>query len=241
MVTYRKIRLYYDQWNDRLLDARGQEVRSIDVTRNDVYQLELQVFSGGQFRVDDEGIINPAVAVDLTEYTSIVFALKTQAQFISDGDFTLAMAGFDTNNPNHNPSAGCVCMLALFTLASQDYYGEIELRTVSGMRWTIMSKPTLFMCHRSVILGTEPTMPSGVNSAISGNVSIEDDELSVTVLRAGMTTNGQVILGFLAPTGSPTEPTYWLSYDVGSFTIHVTSAPGVGNKYNFQWTLVRVA
>lgn len=241
MANYKKLRLYYDRWNDRLLDAKGLPVKRLDVTRNDIYQVELQVFDGGQFAVNSVGLIGSGVAVDLTEYTNIVLGLKTAAQYTGDGSFTLAMSGYDLNNTVHSLVNGRAAMLALFSSAPADYYTELELRTTAGNPFSAMSKPTVATVHRDVVVGTETNMPAGVTATVSGNASISDAATSVAVSVAGMTATGQVILGFLAPTGSPTEPTYWASYASGAFTIHSNVAPGTGNAYNFRWTLVRLA
>lgn len=241
MANYKKLRLYYDRWNDKLLDARGLPVKRLDVTRNDIYQVELQVFDGGQFAVDSVGLVGSGIAVDLSEYTNIVLGLKTAAQYTGDGAFTLAMSGYDLNNAVHSPLNGRAALLALFSAAPADYYTELELRTTAGNPFSAMSKPTVATVHRDVVIGTETNMPAGVTATVSGNASISDAATSVAVSVAGMTATGQVILGFLAPTGSPTEPTYWASYAAGAFTIHSNVAPGTGNAYNFRWTLVRLA
>ena len=241
MANYKKLRLYYDRWNDKLLDARGLPVKRLDVTRNDIYQVELQVFDGGQFAVDSSGLIASTIAVDLTEYTNIVLGLKTQALYNADGAFSLAMAGFDLTNPVHSLVGGRAAMLALFSASPADYYTELELRTTAGNPFSAMSKPTIATVHRDVVIGTETNMPAGVTAVVSGNTSIADAATSVTVSVAGIMATGQVILGFLAPTGSPTEPTYYASYATGSFTIHTSVAPGTGNAYNFRWTLVRLS
>jgi hypothetical protein len=242
MANYKKLRVYLDRWNNRLLDAKGLPIKRIEVVRNDVYQVELQVFDGGQFIVDSSGYIPSSIAVDLTDYTNIVLGLKTLADFTSDRDFTLAMAGFDLTNPVHDLSVGRAAMLALFSLSPSDYYTELELRTTSGNPFTAMCRPTLSTVHRDVIIGSETSMPSGVTAVIDGNSSIENDAVNTGAISvAGMTSTGQVILGFLEPTGTPTEPTYWTTYTNGSFTIHTSVAPGAGNAYNFRWTLVRLA
>jgi hypothetical protein len=242
MANYKKLRLFYDRWNDKLLDARGLPVKRLDVIRGDIYQVELQVFDGGQFAVDSDGLIDSAVAVDLTDYTNIVLGLKTQALYTADGAFSLAMAGFDLTNPVHSLVAGRAAMLALFSASPADYYTELELRTTAGNPFSAMSRPTVATVHRDVVIGTETNMPSGVTAVIFGNASIENAaSASDPVAVSGMTATGQVILGFLAPTGSPTEPTYWVSYAAGAFTIHTSVAPGAGNAYNFRWTLVRLS
>lgn len=241
MANYKKLRLYYDRWNDKLLDAKGLPVKRLDVTRNDIYQVELQVFDGGQFAVNSVGLIGSGVAVDLTEYTNIVLGLKTAAQYTGDGAFTLAMSGYDLNNTVHSLVNGRAAMLALFSSTPADYYAELELRTTAGNPFSAMSKPTVATVHRDVVIGNETNMPAGVTATVSGNASISDAATSVSVSVAGMTATGQVILGFLAPTGSPTEPTYWASYAAGAFTIHSNVTPGTGNAYNFRWTLVRLA
>lgn len=241
MATYRKQRLYLDQWNDVLLDARGRPVRELYVTRNDIMQVELQVFTGGQFAVDSAGLISSAIAVDLTTFTNIVLGYKTQALWQADGSFTEAMAGYDLNNPVHSLVNGRAAMLALYSKTPGDYYVELELLTAGGNPLTAMTRPVVLHLNRDVIVGTETNMPSGVTGAVYGNASISGTDTSVEVTVAGMTSGGQVIIGFLSPTGSPTEPTWTESYAAGKFTITTSVAPGVGNAYNFRWTLVRLA
>jgi hypothetical protein len=151
------------------------------------------------------------------------------------------MSGFDLNNTVHSLVNGRAAMLALFSASPADYYTELELRTTSGNPFSAMSKPTLATVHRDVVIGTETNMPAGVTATVNGNASISGSNTSVVVNVAGMTSGGHVILGFLAPTGSPTEPTYWASYASGAFTIHTSVAPGTDNAYNFRWTLVRLS
>lgn len=240
MANYKKLRLYYDRWNDRVLDARGMPIKHLDLMRNDIYQVELQVFDGGQFVVDSAGLIPGNIAVDLTEFTNIVIGLKSQAHYLADGSFDLALAGYDTNNPIHSLVNGRAAMLALFAAPSGDYYMEVELRTTLGNSLTVTNRPMMSTLHRDVIVGTEPNMPSGVSTAISGSASIEDNATDTgNISLSGMTANGQVIVGMLAPTGSPTEPTWWVEYGTDFFIIKTSAAPGIGNAYNFQWTLVR--
>ena len=240
-TNYRRLRWYLDRDNDLLLDSRGRPLSEFNGTRNDIYAVELQVFSGGQFQVDSDGLIASTIAVSLSDYTNIVLGLKTAAQYVADGDFTLAMAGFDTTNPIYNLALGRATMLALFSSSPADYYLELELRTAAGNPLTAMVRPSILHLRRDVIIGTETSMPSGVTASVYGNASVEDSDKSVTVSRTGMTTTGQVILGMLAPTGAPTEPTYWVTYAAGAFTIHTSVAPGTGLAYNFRWTLVRLA
>jgi len=242
MAIYRKKRWYFDLWNDVLLDARGLPVKQVDFTRNDVYQVELQVFNGGQFAVNSVGLIGSGIAEDLTSYTNIVAGIKTSAQYAADGDFTLATAGFDLTNSVHSPLNGRVAMLNLWPSTPADYYGEVEMLTGAGNPLTVFNEPTIWRLNRDVIIGNEASMPSGVTASVYGNVSISNaatDSGAITV--AGMASTGQVILGFLAPTGTPTVPFYWVTYSSGSFTINVDVAPGAGNAYNFRWTMVRLS
>jgi len=241
MANYRRLRWFYDRWNDELLDARGRPVREVDATRNDIMAVELQVFDGGQFAVDSTGLIASGVAMDLTDYSNIVLGTKSQALYAADGAFTEALSGFDTTNTVHSLVNGRAAMLALFSGTPADYYIELELRTSSGNPFTMMPRPVKLRLHRDVIVGSETNMPSGVTASVNGTATISGTDTSVTVTRAGMTSTGQVILGMLTPSGSPTEPTYYESYSSGSFTINVSVAPGVGNSYNFAWTLVRLS
>lgn len=241
MANFKKLRWYLDRWNDVLLDARGMPVRRIDVTRSDIYNVELQVFDGGQFAVDSSGIILPANAVDLSAYTDIVLGIKSQAKYLADGDFDFALAGFDLTNPMHDPTAGGVAMLGWFPSTPADYYGELQLRTTSGQPLTAVSRPTVLHLHRQVIIGSEASMPSGVTAVLSGTATISGTNTSVAVSVAGLTATGQVILGFGAPTGTPSAPFYWETYAAGAFTINVDVAPGAGNAFNFRWTLVRLS
>lgn len=240
MANYKKLRLYYDQWNDVLLDARGVPVRRVDVTRSDIYSIELQVFNGGQFAVDSAGLIASTIAVDLTAFVDIIVGIKTQTAYLADGDFTFALAGFDLTNAVHAPALGRVAMLGWFPSTPSDYYGEIQLRTVSGQPLTAMNRPTVIHLNRQVITGTEASIPSGVTAVLSGTATISGTSTTATVAVAGLTATGQVILGFNAPTGTPTTPFYWETYAAGSFTINVDFAPGEGNAFNFRWTLVRL-
>jgi hypothetical protein len=242
MDNYRKIRLYFDRWNNRLLDARGLPVKRLEATRNDLVQLEVQVFDGGQFAVDSSGYVLAANATDLSAFTGSTFALKTSANYLNDGDFSMTVAGFDTANPVHLPASGRVAVLAGLAVAAGDYYVELELRTAAGNSFSLPPSPLVLSVYRDVVLGTEATLPAGTTVPVNGNTAIADEAVATAAIAVtGMTATGQVILGVLAPTGTPTEAIYWTTYAAGSFTIHSSVAPGTGNAYNFRWTLVRLA
>lgn len=195
MANYRKMRLYFDRWNDRLLNARGLPVQRLDMTRGDVYQVELQVFDGGQFVVDSSGMIPASSAVDLSAYTDVVLGLKTSAQYLADGDFSSVTSGFDTTNAMHNPAAGCVAMLVVPVPAPGEYYAEIVL-TASGVSMTIMSRPTVMQLHRDVVVGGETSLVTGPATG-SGTAVVSAGETTKVVSYPGVTTGSVVLVSLL--------------------------------------------
>lgn len=177
---------------------------------------------------------------DLTDTsTSCIFSLKTLAAADSGGDFTYAIAGFNTLSAFHDPAEGQVAIPFIIgndTPAGR-YVGSINLLSALGQITQLSSF--------AVDLQENFATASPLGTETTGSVTISGTNTSSVVTLSGMKADG-LVLAIQSGTpasanwGGVTIPT--VVNGVGQFTISVPVAPqvtpGDGKQFTIQYFVI---
>lgn len=255
--------LYYNQIAKRFYDPNSPvcpQVYGLSLSILDLCKIRLAV-TNGYARIDANGVPTATYQIDMHTVTDAFFSLKDFWRYFipegtNSGNDNFSSEGFDASDTAwHNPSIGC------FTLAGvvvpyatlrckqprQQFVCEITLYTGANSSWTLSAGYLGFMCDllTTVLLGTASAATAGTQgptNPLSGNFSISNAATSVVLTIAGMTASGQIDIGYLPATGSPTPQIFVPDYSVaGQVTVRVPNAPGTGNSLNGRWTLIRLS
>jgi len=243
------VHLYYDSRGKEFYDPWTGRSRLWVMTfaQADLVRVRLAVTNGRAF-IDDSGKPLDGYRVSLSTYTGLVWMIKTSSQTAlgQAGTAPFAQAGYDTADTDwHLPSGGMVSQQTVlpFTVPVLDYCCDYTFKDAVGNSWTLDTRvqPLIFRPIQKIYTGSESTAPAGLPGGQSGTFSIAGAALYVDITVAGMTAAGQLSIGTLPPTGDPGDCVFTQTPSTGKVRISVATAPGAGNAFNGNWTLVRTA
>jgi hypothetical protein len=164
------------------------------VPRGSLCELQLQAVNRHDFTVDANGYAETAARFSLADFTGTpIFALKTAAQLVGEGEFAAAFTGY-SGTAWHSLAAGRAGILVLATStvdADLLHFGQIRLADAGG-NFLIAPPSYLYVdVARPVILGSESAAPSGGVLA-SGTITIANGQASGTATVTGLTTGAVV-------------------------------------------------
>lgn len=185
-----------DGWGYAFVPQQANRVLSlVDIVRQDYYTVRLQVVSTTDFTLGSDLTAPAAAVVPINSYSTILFGLKTQALYDAGGDYSVAWTGFNTGDTDwHSLASGraSIDIATTTALAIAQYRAGVELSDGTyGVRYPDL--PLFVNLRRELIVGTEPTSPSGtVFNSGSATIPAGSDRTN-PVSCTGMTTAGYVI------------------------------------------------
>lgn len=246
---------FYDTYGKVFYDPRrnGAPVFGFALPRLDAVRFRIAV-TYGKARIDATTSIPLAqYRCDIRDYTSSLYALKSNTNYIENGsmDFNNG-GGFETGDTEWHAAAICCVTLAPIviplTVFSRTYNQEIVLLK-TGQRWTLRPDsgeyPPSCEVQRDVYSGNESNAPSGLPGGLRGTWVISDASVSTDILIPNCTSQCQLSIGVLPSTGGAgdsgqitqqfvanTDPT------LNVIRLSVGSSPGIGGKFQGNWTLL---
>jgi hypothetical protein len=240
------LRIYYDDLSSLFHFGRGglPALGPLPLTGGDVVHVQLQVVTGPFPWFNRDGSVADADTVNLSTFTNWLLVLKTPEQYRAAGDFSYAQAGFDEDDPWHDPAHGRLAMALVVpgTVAAGQYYLGVVLLDAQSARTHLGPLPLDVWLTQPVMVGDEASAPEGTTGAQSDDFTIAGTETEVIIPITGLTASGRCAVGQLPPTGAPGDAIFIEDYSTaGQLRIYVAAAPGTGNAYNGHWTLQKLS
>lgn len=247
---------YFDVLSKSFYDPRrnGAPVHGWAIPRLDQVRVRVAVTMGKAKITAATGIPLSQYQINLGEYTSSLFALKTNANFLDDAsgdlDFTNG-GGYETADSDWHGAAVCCVTLAPIvipiTLKSGLYNQEIVLLK-TNRRWTLRPDNGAYAppceVQRDVYTGSESNAPSGLPGGLRGTWTISGTNAYTDLSVPGATSGCQLAIGVLPSTGGAgdagTITQTPLAGGANTVRLSVSSAPGTGGTFNGNWTLLNL-
>lgn len=261
-----EVHAYYDVYKREFYSPwESCAVRGFVIPRADLVRLRLAT-TYGRCRVNRFGIPKPNltdIQYPLTDYSSAVFALKTDAQLevgnATPGESELAysVAGFDPSDTEWHHLAGNLGLVTLAPIVigvnvlAATYNLEISLLKTND-RWTLSNSvnplldgtPLKATVTPGVYTAEEGNAPAGTPGSVGGEWSISGTSKHTDVTVTNATSLTKLAIGVTPPTGEPGDPGAIIQVPLGgganTVRLSVNQAPGTGAAFNGNWTLLNL-
>lgn len=199
----RPLYLHYSLADEAFFDPDTGALRaSFAVMRNDTTMARVQTVLNRGATVSMSTYQASTRTIDLSSYTGTpVFGLKTDANFLADGDYSQAWSGYATDASWHSLANGRFSLQLAPTITPALYVAEFQLQTGAASALTLHGAGvalgrTHCVLVRDLAIGSETTAVSGVTNT-TGTATVTAGQTSKVVSYTGMTATGVVIVSLL--------------------------------------------